>query len=232
MAERGRARLIRHAQASWGAEDYDRLSPLGERQARHLAEWLAAEATPYTQVVRGDLHRHAQTLAAIDAAFVAAGRPLPRTRIDPGWNEFQHEPILGAYAGAHANDANLALARDGDQQAQRAVLAAAVRAWHEGEFDGAVPETWAEFGLRIAAARTRIAPVEGSVLVVTSGGAMWRCAQAALDLDDTGLLKFGMKLRNTGICDFERGAERWRMLNWNELPHLAAPEQEPLHTHY
>ena len=29
--------LVRHGQASWGTEDYDRLSELGERQARVLA---------------------------------------------------------------------------------------------------------------------------------------------------------------------------------------------------
>ena len=227
-----RTRLIRHAQASWGSDDYDRLSALGHIQARHLGAWLAGEAAPFAQIVRGSLRRHAETLAAIDDAFVSAGRALPAVRIDPGWNEFEHEPILAAYAGAYPMDANLPIARGGDQRAQRAVLAAAIRAWHSGEFDGAVPETWVEFGQRVAAARERIGASDGDVLIVTSGGAMWRCVQAARDLDDAGLLKLGLTLRNTGICDFQRGATRWHMLSWNELPHLPAPEHESLHTHY
>ena len=114
VAETGHARLIRHAQASWGAEDYDRLSPLGETQAQHLAEWLVAEGDSYTQVIRGDLRRHAQTLDTIEAVFAAAGRPLPAMQIDSGWNEFDHVPILAAYAAAHGDDVNLAAARDGD----------------------------------------------------------------------------------------------------------------------
>jgi broad specificity phosphatase PhoE len=227
-----RARLIRHAQASWGSEDYDRLSELGHLQARHLGAWLAAETALFSQIVRGSLRRHAETLAAIAAAFATAGRMLPEARIDPGWNEFDHEPILAAYAVAHAGDANLPIARGGDQRAQRAVLAAAIRAWHAGEFDDAVPETWAQFGRRVAAARERIGAGDGDVLIVTSGGAMWRCVQAAQDLDDAALLKLGLTLRNTGICDFQRHGARWHMLSWNELPHLPAPEHESLHTHY
>jgi broad specificity phosphatase PhoE len=227
-----RARLVRHAQASWGSDDYDRLSPLGETQAVHLGRWLAADTAEYVHVVRGDLRRHAQTFAAIEAAFEAAGRQLPPVRIDAGWNEFDHVPLLAAYARAHADDPNLPLARDGDTPAQRAVLAAAVRGWHEGRFDGSVPETWAQFGQRIAAARERIDVTAGSVLIVTSGGAMWRCAQAALDLDDAGLVKLGLSLRNTGISEFERRGARWHMLSWNELPHLAADEHAELHTHY
>ena len=228
-----RAHLIRHAQASWGSADYDRLSRLGETQARHLGEWLATDAaTAYCHVVRGDMRRHAQTLDAIEAAFAAAGRQLPAARIDAGWNEFDHVPILAAYAAAHGGDEALHAAQAGDERAQRAVLAAAVRAWHEGQFDGAVPETWAEFGRRVADARERVGGAAGNVLIVTSGGAMWRCAQAALELDDAGLVKLGLQLRNTGISQFLRGADRWQMLSWNELPHLADPAQHTLHTHY
>lgn len=228
-----RVHLIRHAQASWGSIDYDRLSPLGQTQARHLGEWLAADAaTVYCHVVRGDMLRHAQTLDAIEAAFAAAGRPLPAAHVDAGWNEFDHVPILAAYAAAHDGDEALRAAQAGDERAQRAVLAAAVRAWHEGQFDGAVPETWAEFGQRVAGARTRVGDATGNVLIVTSGGAMWRCAQAALDLDDAALVKLGLQLRNTGISQFLCGADRWQMLSWNELPHLAGPAQQMLHTHY
>jgi len=228
-----RARLIRHAQASWGSADYDLLSPLGETQARHLGRWLAAdEAIEYTSVVCGSMRRHVQTLVAIAAAFAAAGRALPATRVDPGWNEFEHEPILAAYSVRHADDANLPTALAGDHRAQRAVLMAAVRAWREGCLDDDVAETWAGFGRRVAEARKRIGDGDGAVLVVTSGGAMWRCAQAALDVDDAGLVKLNLSLRNTGISEFERNAERWHMLSWNELPHLAAAEHAELVSHY
>jgi broad specificity phosphatase PhoE len=231
--ESGRVRLIRHAQASWGSADYDRLSPLGETQARQLGGWLAGEATNYVQVVRGSLRRHAQTLELITAEFAAAGSALPAPRIDPDWNEFDHVPVLRAYAAAHPDDADVVAARAGDSLALRALLMGALRGWREGRFDDVAGETWPAFGARVAAARGRIAAHAGAVLVVTSGGAIWRCAQAALDLDDQGLVDAKLSfLRNSSISEFERGRERWRMLSWDEVPHLAASGHEHLHSHY
>lgn len=227
-----RARLIRHAQASFGAADYDRLSPLGETQARQLGDWLAAGATRYAQVVRGSLRRHEGTLAAIEAAFAAAGRALPPARVDPDWNEVDHVPIIRAYAALRSDDVSLAPARAGDLRAMRELWTNALQLWREGGLDDAAPETWPAFGERIAAARARIGTASGTVLVVTSGGAMWRCAQAALDVDDAGLTALNLSLRNTGISEFERDDVRWRMLTWDEVPHLRAPGHEHLHSHY
>jgi len=226
-------RLVRHAQASWGSADYDCLSPLGETQARHLGNWMTGDATDYVQVVRGSLRRHAQTLDLIAAQFASAGRKLPPARIDPDWNEFDHVPVLRAYAAAHPDDADVAAARAGNSLALRGLLMAALRGWREGRFDDVAGETWPEFGARVAAARERIDARNGAVLVVTSGGAIWRCAQAALGLDDQGLTDAKLTfLRNTSISEFDPGRERWRMLSWDEVPHLDAPGNEHLHSHY
>jgi broad specificity phosphatase PhoE len=226
-------RLIRHAQASWGSADYDCLSPLGETQARHLGSWLTGEATDYVQVVRGSLRRHVQTLELIAAEFAAAGRELPAARIDPDWNEFDHVPVLRAYAAAHPDDADVLAARGGNSLALRALLMAALKGWREGRFDDVAGETWPAFGARVAAARDRIAAHAGAVLVVTSGGAIWRCAQAALGLDDQGLADAKLSfLRNTSISEFEHDRERWRMLSWDKVPHLEAHGHEHLHSHY
>ncbi|HEX3124114.1 MAG TPA: histidine phosphatase family protein [Rhodanobacteraceae bacterium] len=226
-------RLIRHAQASWGSADYDCLSPLGETQARYLGAWLAGETTAYAQVVRGSLRRHAQTLELIAAEFAAAGRELPAARIDPDWNEFDHVPVLRAYAAAHPDDADVVGARAGNSLALRGLLMAALQGWREGRFDDVAGETWPAFGARVAAARERIGAHDGAVLVVTSGGAIWRCAQAALYLDDQGLTEAKLSfLRNTSISEFEHGRERWRMLSWDTVPHFDAHGHEHLHSHY
>ena len=229
-----RVRLIRHAQASWGSADYDCISPLGITQAQHLGQWLAAEPdAAYAQVVRGSLRRHVQTLELIEAAFAVAGRRLPPVRVDPDWNEFNHEPVLRAYAAAHPHDPDVAGARAGDSRALRGLLMSALQGWREGRFDDVAGETWPAFGQRVAAARERVGAAQGLVLVVTSGGAIWRCAQAALGLDDQGLVDAKLSfLRNTSLSEFERGPERWRMLSWDNVPHLAADVHEHLHSHY
>ena len=233
-AVRARVHLVRHAQASWGSADYDCLSALGGTQARRLGEWLAAESgVRYVQVVRGSLRRHAQTLDAVAGAFAAAGRPLPEPRVDPDWNEFDHESVLRAHIAAHPHDADVAAARGGDDRALRALLMAALQGWREGRFDALASETWPAFGQRIAAARARIDASAGAALVVTSGGAIWRCAQAALGLDDQGLVDAKLSfLRNTSLSEFECGSARWRMLSWDAVPHLAEATHGHMHSHY
>lgn len=230
-AGHARVRLVRHAQASFGAADYDCLSALGERQAQHLAAWLAAQPQRYARIVRGGMRRHAQTLAAIERAFAAGGVALPRVDVDADWNEVDHEAIARAYAQAHPDDADIAAVRAGDARALRALWMTALKAWRDGAI-AAGSETFAEFRARVTAARTRLEDGDGPVLVVTSGGTMWMCVQSALDLDDDALAALNLKLRNTGISDFERAAPRWRMLSWDEVPHLDAPEHESLHTHF
>ena len=53
--------LVRHGQASFGADDYDVLSETGWEQARLLGAWLAARGVAPDVVVRGGMRRHRET---------------------------------------------------------------------------------------------------------------------------------------------------------------------------
>ena len=53
--------LIRHAQASFGMSDYDRLSPLGCRQAGALGEYFRDCAIHFDAVYSGELERQRRT---------------------------------------------------------------------------------------------------------------------------------------------------------------------------
>ena len=43
--------LVRHAQASFGARDYDRLSELGRQQARWLGDYFAGRGLRFARVM-------------------------------------------------------------------------------------------------------------------------------------------------------------------------------------
>ncbi|WP_147487773.1 histidine phosphatase family protein, partial [Burkholderia pseudomallei] len=67
--------LIRHAQASFDAADYDCLSPLGDEQSARLGAWMARGARRPALIATGTLRRHAQTA---DGCARAAGVDAPR----------------------------------------------------------------------------------------------------------------------------------------------------------
>jgi broad specificity phosphatase PhoE len=153
---------------------------------------------------------------------------------DADWNEFDHDAVIRAYANLHPQDSVLAAARAGaDRRAVHALLAASLHAWSRGELDSEVAETWAAFGARVARARARLdAAPRGKILVVSSGGAIARCAQAALGCDATHTVELNLGLRNTAISEFRDGSDGWRLHIWNMLPHLSAPAEREWVTYY
>lgn len=230
---RGRVILVRHAQASFGSADYDRLSERGEHQAQRLAAWMVAHPElKFSYVAAGTMRRHAQTLAAIAAAFTRVQRALPALVQDADWNEFDHDALLRAYAGRRAGDPLLVSARS-DHRAAHALMRAVLQAWATGELDDAIPESWSVFGARVARARTRLDGIPGGrILVVSSGGPIARCAQSALGCDDARAVALNLALRNTAVSEFLTRDADWDLHIWNMLPHLAAPEDADHVTYY
>ena len=228
--------LLRHAQASWGGADYDRLSQRGQMQAAALGDWIS-EAWPwnFASVWCGRQRRHADTLDAIGRACARAGRALPSTTVAAEWDEFDPAALLAAFR-AHAPDhpALAALKHAPAPGEARALLAAIFDAWRLGALDASVPETWCAFAVRIAAARQRVVreSPSGAVPVVSSGGAIARCAQAALDLDDARMIELNLGLANSALCEFTVRDGRWSLLSWNTLPHLAGGAARALASHY
>ena len=72
----GQVYLVRHGQASFGAADYDQLSPTGVEQARVLGRWFAQCGHRFTRVATGSLKRHRQTAEACLGVIPDAQRPV------------------------------------------------------------------------------------------------------------------------------------------------------------
>ena len=81
--------LVRHGQASWGAENYDQLSEIGWEQGRILGRALAERGIQPDLVVSGGMQRHQETCAGVLESL--GGREV---LIDPGWNEFDHVEVF------------------------------------------------------------------------------------------------------------------------------------------
>lgn len=231
--------FVRHGQASFGAEDYDVLSPLGQRQARLLGEWLASHAEQhFDRAVSGTLLRHRDTLAGIRDAYTVAGRDLPPASEHAGFDEFDHRAVFGAFARVHATADSVRAAEAGrsrDAMAVARFLREALLAWTRGALDVEVPESWPAFRDRVRAAAADLAaqaqPRE-RVLVVTSGGVMSQLAQHALGAPDAAAVDLNLGVRNSALAEFRLNGEALVLTSWNALPHLSAPAHRALWTYY
>jgi broad specificity phosphatase PhoE len=213
--------LVRHGQASYGAADYDNLSERGHEQSRRLGDWLARGGHAFGAVVVGGMRRHRQTAQAVAAAFAEAGVALPEPREDPGFDEFDHQAVFGAYLARDPEHPIAVASRSGHPRDVGAMLKAALVAWARDELPG-LPESWAEFGQRVQSAGERLEALsEGrEVLVLSSGGVISRLAQMALDVPDERAVELNLSLRNSAVSEFHPQGGRLRLGSWNALAHL------------
>ena len=150
----GQVLLVRHGQASWGAADYDVLSPLGERQATATGAFLAGVRPD--AVVHGLMQRQRRTA---ELMAEAAGWSLAPS-VDGRWDEMDHLAVLDAQPRDF----------DGEPDAHQfqAWFEKATGRWLSGAHDGEYAESWPEFRDRVLAGLDALG--DGTTVVVTSGG--------------------------------------------------------------
>jgi broad specificity phosphatase PhoE len=213
--------LVRHAQASFGRSDYDRLSPLGERQAVRLGEALAARGLKPDLVVSGAMQRHARTARI---ALEAAGIDTAVT-VDAGFNEFDHDQVIVAHKPAYKRRAVLLadLARTGQPtRAFQEMFTEATSRWVHSDGDG-YAESFAAFCQRAedAVRRTTDKLDKGQTAVVfTSGGPIAAVVGRLFAGTDELWLTLNPVSINTGITKLVSGRRGLTVVSYNDHGHL------------
>lgn len=211
--------LVRHGQASFGAKDYDALSPTGHEQARVLGQALAARGLVPDVVVRGELRRHQETA---DGLLEGAGWDVDPV-VDPGWDEFDHLRVIEAHRPAYRSRALMKadLARTlKPTRAFQDMFEEATRRWSSGEHDADYEEPFSAFAARVVTALKRTAEHDGLVVVVTSGGPISVCASHLLTGDVTSWRRINAVTVNTGLTKVVSGSRGLTCVSLNDHAHL------------
>ena len=209
--------LVRHGQASWGATDYDVLSPTGEEQSRVLGAALTARGVTPDLVVRGAMRRHRQTA---EAAAEGGGWTTGITE-DEGWNEFDHHQMLELHPPGPDQGEEMTRARF-----QRWFEEATLR-WTGGEYAHEYDESFADFGSRVEAAlrRTldRLEPKQTAV-VFTSGGPVSWVAASLLEGGAHLWTQLNPVTVNASVTKVVVGRRGSTLVSFNDHSHLEAPD--------
>jgi len=221
--------LVRHAQASFGTDDYDRLSELGHRQARWLGEYFRFRELTFDRVVCGTLVRHHQTTVRIFEGMTA---PLREVDTDPGWNEFDFQAIIAAYLDQFPAEKPSAQASWRDFAR---ILQGALQAWAEDRLDRALPERWPQFEARVGGALdalTRSAGDGERILLVSSGGAISKVLQRVLQAPASTMVQMNLQLRNSSLSHLFINGRHLHFSGFNHVPHLDRPDRAGTVTYY
>ena len=217
--------LVRHGQASFGADDYDQLSPLGLQQAQRLgAHWLA-HGQRFDAVLMGTLRRHAQTLDGI-----AQGLPgLPAPQVLPSLDEYDSLALIRAI---HTEP----LQKPNTPELYRhhfRLLCDAIAQWMAGVISPQGMPSWEDFslGVRRVLDQVRRDHADQNVLLVSSGGPISTAVGEVLGTAPEVTIALNMRIRNSAVTEFSVSPKRLMLQTFNTLPHLHAQEHQALITH-
>lgn len=210
--------LVRHGQASFGADDYDQLSPLGQRQSLQLGRYWAARGIRFDAVITGTLRRHAQTWAGI-----AEGAGLDIDALAwPGLNEYDSQAVIHTvHPQPLPNPDTPELYRQHFRLLRTDLLE-----WIAGTASPQGMPSYTDFvaGVTNALDHVRAQHNGQKVLIVSSGGPIATAVGHVLGLSPQGSIDLSMRIRNSALTELQFNPKRHMLLTYNTLPHLDSPD--------
>jgi len=200
--------LIRHAQASFGAANYDQLSSLGRQQASAIGDYFLNCEQSFDQVYHGAMWRQRETAELI----VESAQLSTDMQLETALNEFDSERLLTYYMPilANSSDEFERLINAEQPWHTRAanfekVFRALMHLWHQ---DANCPfESWLDFKARVlnflnSFANQKIADGQNkNIALVTSGGVIGVILQAILGLTPDKLLDLNLMIYNASVTE-------------------------------
>ena len=221
--------LVRHAQASFGTDDYDRLSELGHRQANWLGEYFRYRGLSFDRVICGGMVRHHETAEGI-LRGMGQEPALPET--DPAWDEFDFEAIVSAFLEQHPKEQP---APGASLQSFSRILRNALLAWAENRLPDTLPERWDDFDARVQAGLAALTGPRGEgsrTLLISSGGAISMALRQVLEAPAAAMVHMNLQMRNSGISPLFFNARNAHFSGFNHVPHLDHPDRSGAITYY
>jgi broad specificity phosphatase PhoE len=231
--------MIRHGQASFGSENYDRLSPLGVVQAGIVANHLVKIGLRFDAVYTGCMERQKKTAEALINVYREQGLPIFNLIKAEAFSEYDAKSVFN-YQMPMMIAADPSLSKDvkriySDEQVFLRLFQQVVTRWASGKYDPPESPRWREFrdgvqqGIQEVMAR-QIS--KRSIAVFTSGGPISAAVQMALDLTDEKALAVSWQIMNASITRFTFNSKGIALAGFNDITHLKLEGNKDLLTYH
>lgn len=226
--------LVRHGQASFGTDDYDRLSATGREQALQLGAYFSGLGERIDRIYSGSLRRQTETAELVASAFSDS---LPPIEIEPAFDEYDSDLILQTFARSLTPEQLAEAGWPGlrtDRRKFQFFLERAARAWVEAQIEAEEMTPWSGFHGRISAALADLMRREGrsrTLIVSTSGGVIGTIVAQVMGLANHAGIELNWSVHNASITRLIYSAEKISLSMFNGLPHLDRAELRHLITY-
>lgn len=220
--------MVRHAQASFLSDDYDRLSDHGRSQARALGQTWRARGVKLDRVLAGPRVRQRGTAVEVVQALGADARVVETL---PAFDEYPAEEVLAGFAGEMQQSPEFSCLFADAQQTEdprargRAfdkLLQHALRLWAAGRTPSGV-DSHASFEQRVHSAFAEVLAGAGSgrtLALFSSAGTIGAILGHVLGTDVDRRLELGWSLNNASVSEIAFSAGRKTIVRFNDVGHL------------
>ena len=233
--------LVRHGQAAFLSDDYDRLSPLGEEQSRLLGAYWTRRNVTFDAWYTGPRKRQLDTGRIVCEQYRQAGLAAPELITLDEFDEYQADGIMQELLPqliarderyGKLREAFQQSATDADKRKNFQKLFESVTAqWVRGAVLSDHVESFRAFHTRVQRGLARVTndAASGSrVAVFSSGGAISVSIQLAAQANEAMVIEFNWRIRNCALNEIVFSKDRFTLDSFNAIPHLDDPK---LHTY-
>jgi broad specificity phosphatase PhoE len=226
--------VVRHGQASFFSDDYDKLSELGEEQSRVLGRFWIEQGVAFDEVYSGSLKRQIRTAECAGEPFLEAGLDWPEVQIFDGLNEYPADGVMGILlpelCAKHVEFQRLSDEYDNAVEPTvkyktfHRLLEAVMDKWVHMEYESEDLATWEEWSGDVRDVLQTIMAKAGTgrnVAVFTSGGPIGVSVQTALEAPEIQAAKLNWRVRNASVTEFTFSGGRIALDFFNATPHFA-----------
>lgn len=223
--------LVRHGQASFGKESYDKLSDRGVEQVKILAQHWQALGEDFDHIYSGTLLRQKET--ANELLSLVKGNPAKSTEL-ASFNEYNGDPLLRVYLREHG-------AGDGfdpdiswpikDEKLFQKIFEFATARWIRNELKPIAEDTgfeyWLDFQSRVYSALDQVMEKHdrGSrILISTSGGVIAMALQRVLQFPDPHVITTNWMVHNSSVTRVKYGQGKVSLTQFNNIAHLESAQ--------
>ena len=230
--------LIRHGQASFGEDNYDKLSPTGVKQAAILARYLAESGKRFDAVYTGEMERQQKTAQEFIRYYTANEIFVPKSDMSAAFNEYDSFSVWKALIPEMLEE-NPALAKDleklqGNQKVFQKIFAELMARWTKGEYRASGIPRWDDFVNNVNKGLDQLMAHHGAkkrVAVFTSGGPISVSVQTALNLSNQKTLEISWQLMNASVTRIKYNSRGIMLAGFNDVTHLELERDESLLTY-
>ncbi|MBL6907124.1 histidine phosphatase family protein [Luminiphilus sp.] len=215
--------IIRHGQASFGADNYDQLSTLGQRQADLTGEFLSQSGVHFSAAFSGDLSRQRETGERILAQLEDA----PSLVIDPRLNEVQTDEQMAVMTPLLCEQdprfATLIADMNKDSKSFQKIIETVFNYWVSPNCQVAGIQSWQDYSAGVVSAfeAARASAESGSTSAIfTSGGTIATLVGHVLGLSADRVYEFYEPVFNCSITRLIFNSRKCSLSTFNDVSHL------------